>query len=159
MVGEDDLYTGWATFMCSRGVTQEAAVHQAAILADSSTMILAKNPTTHSAPLSTPAFENVESVEVPTPDHTPLDVTVSPDLPAGTFVASVQRSGFKRLHKIGSCPRRPGLDYSSFEVMGLTEPAPEMYSQRCKQCFRDGEQVASSPSTSSSEDSPSTSDE
>ena len=36
------------------------------------------------------------------------------DLPLGSFVASVQKTGFRRLHIIGGCARVPGIDYASF---------------------------------------------
>ena len=41
----------------------------------------------------------------------------TPDIAQGTFVVSVQRSGFRRLHVVGGCPRQPGKDYATFEVL------------------------------------------
>ena len=38
-MGEVDLYAQWATFLVSRGIEQDAAVRQASLLADASTMI------------------------------------------------------------------------------------------------------------------------
>ena len=58
------------------------------------------------------------------------------DLPLGSFVVSVQRGGrFRRLHRLGDCPLRPGVDYSEFRALGCDEPSREQFTVRCKNCF------------------------
>ncbi len=68
------------------------------------------------------------------------------------------RSGFRVLHRVGSCYRRPGLDYLEYESHGGSLPAAHRFDAACKLCFRgmapvDGEDSAT---TGSSSDEPDT---
>ena len=81
-------------------------------------------------------------------------------VPSGTFVVSVKpRSGFRRLHRVGDCPMKPGLDYFTFEVLGDAMPEPSKYNARCGRCWREargnssGQEADSASSSGSSSDS------
>ena len=78
-------------------------------------------------------------------------------MPLGFFVVSIQaKSRFKRLHQIGSCHRRPGKDYGTYEALGADEPHTMKLDARCKDCFKlasTGVQHASKSSGSSSSES------
>mgnify|MGYP001103874056 CR=1 FL=1 len=55
----------------------------------------------------------------------------------GSYVISIQaKTGFKRLHRIGDCALRPGVDYACFEELGMDEPSTRHYTAKCKHCFR-----------------------
>ena len=93
--------------------------------------------------------EEEERVESPV---TPRYIASDPiHLSVGTFVASVQRSGFKRLRVIGGCSRTPGIDYANVQSFGQSRPAATEYNQACRQCFNEQGSVVSSSSTSDEE--------
>ena len=77
-------------------------------------------------------------MELPSLEIKPaFEVAEPPDVALGTCVVSVQPSGFRRLHCIGSCSRYLGIDSSTFEVLGTVDPPIEAFTKRCKQCFRE----------------------
>ena len=97
-------------------------------------MIVSPSLVSHAPVFTTPELAEVEP-RAPAPSvDSSLQVVDLPDLALGTYVVSAQRSGFRRLHRIGNCLRQPGADYVSFEVLGPDEPSPEAFIQRCKQC-------------------------
>ena len=66
-------------------------------------------------------------------------VSEVPSLPAGTYVVSIQRqSNFRRLHIVGSCPSRAGIDFAHFEAFGTTQPEDKHYTACCKHCLKTG---------------------
>ena len=77
----------------------------------------------------------------------------------GYYVSIRPGSGFRRLHLLGACGRRPGTDYARFLYMGPRCPPSEDYHDWCKQCWKDGapiteydgEEESWSSSSSSSE--------
>ena len=86
----------------------------------------------------------------------PLVVDDELALDLGAYVLSVQnKSGFRRLHRIGACWRKPGVDYENFRVLGFDLPPASAYDAVCKGCFSGGAPAeeageASSGSSSSS---------
>ena len=72
----------------------------------------------------------------------------------GQYVVSVSGKTGKtrRLHKVGDCFRKPGVDYRDFVVLGLEEPAPSEYSHQCQHCWS-GKRARVAPSSSSSSSS------
>ena len=70
-------------------------------------------------------------------------------LPIGAFVASISSRGFRRLHKVGSCPMVPGVDYGNFEFLGLSRPEADTFGALCKRCFGPITPLASSSTASS----------
>lgn len=80
------------------------------------------------------------------------EVTPPPLVAKGHFVIATCGK-IRRLHVMGKCYRRPGIDYYKFDVIGPDEPPPELYTARCGHCWpRRREQAAASalPSSSSS---------
>ena len=69
--------------------------------------------------------------------------------PVGAFVASVSSRRFRRLHKVGSCPMVPGVDYGNFEFLGLSRPKADTFGAHCKRCFGPITPLASSSTASS----------
>ena len=70
-IGEDDLYAQWAAYMCTRGVSQSAAVQQASVLAEVTGALLkdlVKAPVAPATPV------NVEE-----DDAAPFDSPAQPD--------------------------------------------------------------------------------
>ena len=55
--------------------------------------------------------------------------------PVGAFVASVSGRSLRRLHKVGSCPMVPGVDYGNFEFLGMAMPKADAFDAYCKRCF------------------------
>ena len=55
----------------------------------------------------------------------------------GYIVSVVGRR--RRLHYVGKCFRLPQIHYKSWEVLGLKLPAPELYTDICKDCWKDGD--------------------
>ena len=54
------------------------------------------------------------------------------------FIVSVsQRSKFKRLHFLGRCPCRPGVDYRMWTHHGMALKGAT-YNDHCHRCWRDG---------------------
>ena len=54
----------------------------------------------------------------------------------GTYVVSNVRNGkFMRLHRIGGCGRKPGIDFACYTVLGMDTPDASMYTAKCKNCF------------------------
>ena len=79
----------------------------------------------------------------------------------GYYVSIRPGSGFRRLHLLGACGRRPGVDYTRYMYMGARCPSSEEYHDWRKQCWRAGsplteysgeEESWSSSSSSSSSD-------
>ena len=59
-------------------------------------------------------------------------------LPAlGIHVVAIYRK-VRRLHKIGACYRKPGLDFANYEVLSADIPDPPCYNRVCKDCFPRG---------------------
>ena len=135
---------------------QKVAVSQASLFADAIPMILPQVLVDVPEP-STPVLAEAAPVsDFALDEHAAdpaLSVTEAPDVPLGTYAVSVEPSGFRRLHRIGSCPRHPGVDYVVFELLGDVEPLPDSHSKRCKQCFTVAAVPQSSPESSSSEGS------
>ena len=69
--------------------------------------------------------------------------------PVGAFVASVSGRSFRRLHKVGSCPMVPGVDYVNFEFLGMARPKSDTFDAYCKRCFGPVTPLASSSTASS----------
>ena len=122
--------------MCDKGVTRDIAIAQASSLANASTSVLASIVGDYTAELSAPLAEDVD-LEVMQPSlDSALHVADTPVFEPGSYVVSIQRSGFRRLHQIGKCPRQPGRDYAAFELLGTSEPDTAHFHQRCKHCFK-----------------------
>ena len=139
IIGEDDLYAQWAAYMCSRGVSQSAAVQQASVLAEvtaASLKDLVKAPVAPATPVIVEEDE-ATPLDLPAlPDSSQLLVCDHIEFQLGEYVASVQaRTRFRRLHRFGSCPLQPGVDYASFVRFGHAEPDASSFTKRCRNCF------------------------
>ena len=125
-------------FCAPRVATHEDAVKQAAFVASLSAAhckAISESVTSPVTPLL-PASDKEDLIPEP-PSHTRCVVAVPPEFSLGDFVSSWQkRSDFKRLHRVGDCPLRPGVDFLSFIVHGPSEPAAIEYTVKCKRCFR-----------------------
>ncbi len=74
------------------------------------------------------------------------------------YVCSVTgRRGVRRLHFVGRCHRKPGLDYAAFQEHGEERPSAGEYDVICRQCWPDG--VLGADEKSKGESSVGTSDE
>ena len=155
-IGEDDMLASWVDFLMKRGVDQGLAVDQATRMGLLSLVLCQGYVAAPDENVPTPnvwdclpfdatgAFTSLEEqaeADVPPAAEScvqrPWELEEVPQLPAGTFVASVQkRSNFRRLHVIGKCPLAPGVDYVHFEVHGLAEPPANRHIAKCKNCFR-----------------------
>ena len=72
------------------------------------------------------------TASIPAPPEIPADQPL-PSL--GSDVASVQeKSGFRRLHRVGECSFRPGIHYGHFVCFGGVMPAVSDFHARCKWC-------------------------
>ncbi len=61
-------------------------------------------------------------------------------IPAQGYTVSISRKKrIRTLHLIGSCYRRPGVDYANYEHLGLEDPPASAYNAYCRSCWR-GEQ-------------------
>ena len=153
---KETFYTGWATHLKACGSNGADVIRQvsdvvcvfelwskrrrAADAARAQVVPLLDEPTVAAVNASAeePAYE-VADVE---------------ELPKGTFIVSIQRGGaFKRLHCFGVCSLVPGVDYKSWESLGMSEPPVSSYSAKCKNCFaqvsgRESGSVSSSHSSS-----------
>ncbi len=79
------------------------------------------------------------------------------------YVCSITgRRAVRRLHFVGLCYRRPGLDYSQYVQFNDVVPGPEDYDLVCRQCWPTGtpsaRETAASSSVPSSDESSSSSD-
>ena len=71
----------------------------------------------------------------------------------GSYVVSLHsRSRFRRLHRVGDCWRRPGLDFLDYEVLGADLPDSASYDAACKDCFRTGTRGPSAASSAQTVD-------
>ena len=82
------------------------------------------------------------------------DTEATPD----SFVVSITKGGFRRLHFVGACRLVPGEDYRHFEVYGELLPPAGAFNARCQWCFQDGgaaheDDLPSNSSSSSSSSS------
>ena len=104
-----------------------------------------------------------EEVLGPLPTRTRY-IVADPDLAIaqGTYVISIRKySRLRRLHRVGGCHLRPGVDYLDFENHGDMLPAAVQYHHLCKRCFATGAPAtagADAGSSSSSCSAGSTSD-
>eukprot|EP00971_Amphidinium_carterae_P236388 4691285-Amphidinium_carterae.1 len=102
-----------------------------------------------------PPANNLD-LEADVPVDTGGDAECSADL--GTYYVSIQpRTGFRRLHVVGGCHRKPGVHVMSFEAYGDELPDAAAYHDYCRNCWpgRSGplaEEVSSNFSASSSTD-------
>ena len=81
-------------------------------------------------------------------------------IPTIGYVASVSnKRGIKRLHQLGKCYRRPGIDYREWVYFGESLPSSDCYDAHCLQCWRkqtvsaDSDSSESGATTSSSTES------
>ncbi len=84
---------------------------------------------------------------------------------SGYVCSVIGRSRVRRLHYIGLCHRRPGHDYTNYEVHGRVMPSPSNYDAICRKCWPNGDpsdvsqanhgesSVSTSDESSSSDDS------
>ena len=155
--GEADLYASWAAHLRACGASEGEAVKQASSVICVFERYVPSVP--HECPDAVPAsgaehdVEPIEDERVDspvTPRYIASDVS---NLPIGSYVASVQKSGFRRLHIIGGCARIPGLDYANFQSFGLERPAATEFNYACHQCFREERSSGGSSSTSEADSS------
>ena len=150
--------------MCTHGVSSQVALEQATIVASTSVTLL--RGSSDACPYSeSGATDRKEEELAAESDLLQLDEEVYapslpevPAIPPGTYVISVQkRTSVRRLHIQGRCPYRAGVDYTSFEVAGPSEPASDRFTARCKKCFKDAIVAAVSDADSSVDSSSSSS--
>ena len=74
-------------------------------------------------------------------EKTPPAILDKPDteekeLPTSGYVITYTfKKRLRRLHYIGRCYRRPGVDYYDYEAHGETLPPPDRYDKTCLQCW------------------------
>ena len=55
----------------------------------------------------------------------------------GDYVVSISnKKGFRRLHLVGACHRRPGVHYAIWVLLGREMPDSSVYDESCKDCWR-----------------------
>ena len=55
----------------------------------------------------------------------------------GAYVVSISsKKGFRRLHLVGACHRRPGVHYAIWVLLGREMPDSSVYDESCKDCWR-----------------------
>ena len=152
--GEEELFEQLATFMRHLGTPEEDISEQVSRLRI--------DPLEVRPPLPTePAEESNENVDdAGSEDPLPITDTSSKlvvadaniaEIPLGTFVVSLQaRTRFRRLHRVGDCWRKPGVDYLDFEILGMELPKAAMYNAACSHCFNKGEVLQEEVSSGSS---------
>ena len=74
----------------------------------------------------------------------------------GTYVICTAGSS-RRLHQVGRCWRKPGVDFVSYEAHGSVIPEAGLYKSRCKFCWPTASQARASRSPASSASSSSSS--
>ena len=124
--------------LCGKGFSYDEAVAQTSRLAAATAVLLVYASSIAIAP-ATPAGDGHEDVDdLPSaPESAIHEVVEEPSTKLGDFVVSIQeRSGFKRLHRIGDCPRMPGVDDRRCLLIGPEHPPTASYNARCKQCFQ-----------------------
>ena len=73
------------------------------------------------------------------------------ELPTSGYVITFTfKKRLRRLHYIGRCYRRPGVDYYDYEAHGETLPPPDRYDKTCLQCWPP---VGGGPEQAGSDDS------
>ena len=153
--GEADLYAAWAAHLRACGSTEKDAVEQASsviqVFERCISPIRRENPVAVPAPGVEIEADPVEDERLESPVTPRYIATDIVELPLGSFVASVQKSGFRRLHIIGGCTRVPGIDYASFHSFGLTRPPASEYHKACRQCFNEKDSETESSSTHESD--------
>ena len=107
--------------------------------------------------------------------HVPVAVQDEPALPPAPEAGGIQPhaagpawkdyvvcySGYKhikRLHRVGSCFRVPGVHYSCFKSFGTECPNASAYEWVCRDCWPVGGGVEADPEEASGEDSSSSED-
>ena len=75
-----------------------------------------------------------------------------PEPAEGDYVISISdKKGFRRLHLVGACYRRPGEHYACWARLGRSMPEPSLYDETCRDCWRGktmGSRAESSESSS-----------
>ena len=74
-----------------------------------------------------------------------IDEAVADTLEDGKFVVSVSGRGFRRLHRVGACHFRPGVDYAHYVDLGYLRPESRDYDDYCRRCF--GAELPLSPAS------------
>ena len=74
-------------------------------------------------------MEGAESPLAPTEAASEDTPALPPDVAEmGCFVISVsEKRKIRRLHRVGSCWMRPGVDYRNFEILGMDPPRAAQY--------------------------------
>ena len=157
--GEDDIFVQLKAWMLSKGFSETVASDQVDRLLTT--------PFSDRPPLPTEVAEESDAEELEEGAETPVPLPLASsrlvirdpeeqELELGSFLVSVQtKTRFRRLHKLGECWRKPGVDYLEYEVLGLELPPAASYNAVCHQCFKKGEvnEAVTSSGSSSSEDS------
>ena len=72
--------------------------------------------------------------------------------PLGTlFITEQRRSGFKRLHRLGSCSTRPHECFSA-RLLGDEFPGASEFDAKCRHCFKEDMSPVTTSSSGSSSD-------
>ena len=161
---EEEVYAQFGSHLVSHDCSLDFAVERVASLQRSLVEMRSQFRTTAIALVEEPADQE-EVPEDPAPmrnervseRHVVAD-PCSTAVPLGIFVVSIHpKTSFRRLHQMGSCSYRPGLDSRLFEELGAEMPHVSHYDARCKSCFRtvlevpsaDGCETASTSGSSS----------
>lgn len=153
--GEEEVFSKLKNWMSAKGFSDEDISDQLSRLRCCPVGERPPSPTELAEP-GEEASDSEEVTPVPVPESSSRLVVADPaplDIPAGSYLVSIQaRTKFRRLHKIGECWRRPGVDFLLFEVLGQELPQPSQYNAVCHHCFNKGvinDDEASSGSSSS----------
>ncbi len=73
------------------------------------------------APVTTPATRRHHDL-MPATEH-------------GYVISIASKTGFRRLHFLGACPRVPGVHFLDYELCGNQAPAADEYDDHCRQCW------------------------
>jgi hypothetical protein len=155
VLDETGLFEDLGRFMRAAGVPEDRVAEQLKRLEFSSGVAtpatVPYSPTEERDP-EADAFGSGAVVEVDPPPPLPgvSRYNINEEVPpVGAFVACVSSRSFRRLHKVGSCPMVPGVDYGNFDFLGMAMPKADTFDVHCKRCFGPVTPLASSSTASS----------
>lgn len=144
-LGEKDLFDQVASFLHHKGYTEADIKDQVTRLTVSPLCAMPVD-----VPEPSPVSSGISDDEMaPVPSASGLieQTELSSDIPEGTYVVSTAGSA-RRLHQVGRCWRKPGVDYLSFMVLGSSPPDPSLYKTFCKFCWPAGKVTPEVPAPS-----------
>ena len=136
---EEEVMSDLSDFLLRDGVGSEEGVEQVLALTLALSQARAKMSAAKASSVDPPSNldqQDVSSVSFVAQGSDDSSSDIEHSSPVGTYFITLQkRSGFKRLHRLGSCSTKPHECFNA-KLLGDVCPDSSEFDAKCRSCFR-----------------------